>query len=177
MVTQPWVGPEKSVAYFLETQLNLRSHRPDGSNPPLPPEPPLAEHSLVCRLIAVRGCSLLNTHLSHATSAGERYGHPRGGGKIMIQLQKLHVSVRVKATLKTKVLTLFINREFSKLWGEEIAGPLDAAMKLKDSYSLVEVMTNLDSILKSRDITLPTKVSLVKAMVFPKSCMDVRVGP
>ena len=69
--------------------------------------------------------------------------------------------------MKTKVLTLFINREFSKLWGEEIAGPLDTAMKLKDSYSLVEVMTNLDSILKSRDITLPTKVSLVKAMVFP----------
>ena len=30
-----------------------------------------------------------------------------------------------------------------------------------------EVMTNLDSILKSRDITLPTKVSLVKTMVFP----------
>ena len=42
-----------------------------------------------------------------------------------------------------------------------------AAMKLKDAYSLVEVMNNLDSILKSRDITLPTKVHLVKAMVFP----------
>ena len=45
---------------------------------------------------------------------------------------------------------------------------LTAAMKLKDTYSLEErkVMTNLDSILKSRDITLPTKVHLVKAMVF-----------
>ena len=43
-----------------------------------------------------------------------------------------------------------------------------AAMKLKDAYSLEErkVMTNLDSILKSRDITLPTKVHLVKTMVF-----------
>ena len=41
-------------------------------------------------------------------------------------------------------------------------------MKLKDAYSLGrKVMTNLDSILKSRDITLPTKVCLVKAMVFP----------
>ena len=40
-----------------------------------------------------------------------------------------------------------------------------------------KVMTNLDSILKSRDITLLTKVCLVKAMVFPESCMDVRVGP
>ena len=36
-------------------------------------------------------------------------------------------------------------------------------------------MTNLDSILKSRDITLPTKDHLVKAMVF-SVCMDVRVG-
>ena len=38
------------------------------------------------------------------------------------------------------------------------------------------VMTNLDSIFKSRDITLPTKVRLVKAMVFPVVIMDVRVG-
>ena len=51
---------------------------------------------------------------------------------------------------------------------------MTAAMKLKDAYSLEgklllgrKVMTNLDSILKSRDITLPTKVCLVKAMVFP----------
>ena len=44
---------------------------------------------------------------------------------------------------------------------------LTAAMKLKDAYSLEKVVTNLDSILKSRDITLPKKVRLVKAMVFP----------
>ena len=41
-------------------------------------------------------------------------------------------------------------------------------------------MTNLDSIFKSRDITLPTKVHLVKALIFPvvmgKPFMDVRVG-
>ena len=43
-----------------------------------------------------------------------------------------------------------------------------AARKLKDSYSLEgKVMSNLDSIFKSRDITLPTKVHLVMAMVFP----------
>ena len=41
-----------------------------------------------------------------------------------------------------------------------------AAMKLKDVYSL-EVMINLDSILEGRDITLSTKVHLVKVMVFP----------
>ena len=39
-------------------------------------------------------------------------------------------------------------------------------MKLKDT-PWKKVMTNLDSILKSRDIALPTKVHLVKAMVFP----------
>ena len=43
-----------------------------------------------------------------------------------------------------------------------------AATKLKDAYSLGrKVMTSLDSILRSRDITLPTKIPLVKAMVFP----------
>ena len=42
-----------------------------------------------------------------------------------------------------------------------------AAMELKDACSLEGVMTNLHSIFKSRDITFPTKVHLVKAMVFP----------
>ena len=40
----------------------------------------------------------------------------------------------------------------------------------------LDSIDNLDSILKSRDVTLPTKVCLVKAMAFPESCMDVRVG-
>ena len=40
------------------------------------------------------------------------------------------------------------------------------AMKLKDACSL-KAMTNLDSMLKSRDLTLPTEVCLVKAMIFP----------
>ena len=44
---------------------------------------------------------------------------------------------------------------------------MTAAMKLKDLLFGRKVMTNLDSILKSRDITLPTKVCLVKATVFP----------
>ena len=42
-----------------------------------------------------------------------------------------------------------------------------AAMKLRDAYSLEGKLDNLDSILKSRDITLSTKVCLVKAMIFP----------
>ena len=40
-------------------------------------------------------------------------------------------------------------------------------MKLKDTCSWKRAMMNLESILKSRDLTLPTKVHLVKAMVFP----------
>ena len=36
---------------------------------------------------------------------------------------------------------------------------------------------NLDSILKSRDITLPEKVHILKAIVFPELCLDVSVGP
>ena len=40
-----------------------------------------------------------------------------------------------------------------------------------------KAMTNLDSVLKSSDITVPTKVHIVKAVVFPVSCMDVRIGP
>ena len=52
-----------------------------------------------------------------------------------------------------------------------------AAMKLKDIWLLGgKAMTNLDSILKSRDLTLPTKVCLVKAMLFPVVMLDVRVG-
>ena len=58
-------------------------------------------------------------------------------------------------------LTLFF-------WAPKSLQMVTAAMKLKDAYSFGrKVMTNLDSILKSRDITLPTKVHLVKAMVFP----------
>ena len=52
------------------------------------------------------------------------------------------------------------------------------AMKLKDTYLLLgrKVMTYLDSIFKSRDITLPTKVHLVKAMVYPVVMYDVSPG-
>ena len=44
---------------------------------------------------------------------------------------------------------------------------VSAAMKLKDLLLGIKAMTNLDSILKSRDMTLPTKVPIVKALVFP----------
>ena len=53
-------------------------------------------------------------------------------------------------------------------WAPESLQMVTAAMKFKRRLLLGrKVMTNLDTIFKSRDITLPTKVCLVKAMVFP----------
>ena len=66
-------------------------------------------------------------------------------------------------------------------WAPKSLWTVTAAMKLKDACSLVggkkqkktrlllerKAMTNVDSVLKRRDITLPTKVCIVKAMVFP----------
>ena len=62
-------------------------------------------------------------------------------------------------------------------WGSKITADGDCSNEIKRRLLLErKVMTNLDSILKSRDITLSTKVRLVKVMVFHWSCMDVRVG-
>ena len=53
-------------------------------------------------------------------------------------------------------------------WGSKITADGDCSHEIKRHLLLVrKVVTNLDSILKSRDITLPTKVHLVKSMVFP----------
>ena len=53
-------------------------------------------------------------------------------------------------------------------WGSKITADGDCSHEIKRRLLLGrKVMTNLDSIFKSRDITLPTKVHLVKAMVFP----------
>ena len=53
-------------------------------------------------------------------------------------------------------------------WGSKIIADGDCSHEIKRCLLLGrKVMTNLDSIFKSRDITLPTKVHLVKAMVFP----------
>ena len=61
------------------------------------------------------------------------------------------------------------------LGGSKITADGDCSHEIKRSLLLGrKAMTSLDSILKSRDITLLTKVHLVKAIVFP--CVDVRVG-
>ena len=63
-------------------------------------------------------------------------------------------------------------------WGTKITEDGDCSHEIKRRLLLGrKAMTNLDSVLKSRDITLLTKVHIVKAMVFPVTCMDMRVGP
>ena len=63
-------------------------------------------------------------------------------------------------------------------FGSKITADGDCSHEIKRRLLLGrKAMTNLNSILKSRDITLPTKVPLVKAMVFQWSCVDMKGGP
>ena len=63
------------------------------------------------------------------------------------------------------------------LGGSKITADGDCSHEIKRGLLLGrKVMTNLDSIFYIRDITLPTKVSLVRLWFFQWSCMDVRVG-
>ena len=62
-------------------------------------------------------------------------------------------------------------------WGSKITADGDCSHEITRHLLLGrKVMTNLESIFKIRDIILPTRVHLVKAMVFPVVSMDVRVG-
>ena len=62
-------------------------------------------------------------------------------------------------------------------WGSKITSDGDCSHEIKRRLLHGrKVMTNLDSILKRRDITLSINIHLVKAMVFHWSCMDVRAG-
>ena len=62
-------------------------------------------------------------------------------------------------------------------WGCKITADSDCSHEIKRHLLLErKAITNLDSLLKSRDITLPTKMHLIKAWFFQWSCMDVRVG-
>ena len=75
-----------------------------------------------------------------------------------------------RETMET--VTVFI------LGGSKITADGDCSHEIKRRLLLGrKPMINLDSILKSRDIALPAKVHVVKAMVFPVSCVDLRAGP
>ena len=66
----------------------------------------------------------------------------------------------------------------SLFFGLQITADGDCSHEIKRCFLIGrKVMTNLDSILKSRDITLQTKVRIVKAMIFPVVIYDVKVGP
>ena len=74
-----------------------------------------------------------------------------------------------RETVKTVANFIFL--------GSKITADGDCSHEIKRHLLLGrKVMTNLDNILESRDITLPTKVHLVKAMVFPVEIFDMRVG-
>ena len=72
--------------------------------------------------------------------------------------------------------TMEIVRDFI-FWESKITADGDCNHEIKKHLLLGrKAMTNLDSILKSRDITLPTKAIYSKLWLFQSSCMDVRVG-
>ena len=85
------------------------------------------------------------------------------GLKLSIQKTKIMASGPITSwQIYGETMTDFI------LWGSKITADGNCSQEIKKHLLLGrKVMTNLDSILKSRDITLPTKVSRVKAMVFP----------
>ena len=81
-------------------------------------------------------------------------------------------SLLMKVKEKSEIAGLKLNIQKTKImasgWGSKITADGDCSHEIKRHLLLGRnVMTNLDSILKSRDITLPTKVCLVKAMIFP----------
>ena len=88
------------------------------------------------------------------------------GLKLNIQKTKIMASVPI-TSWQIDVETVETVSDFI-FWGSKITEDGDCSHEIKRLLLLGrKVMTNLDSILKSRDITLPTKVHLVKAMVFP----------
>ena len=104
---------------------------------------------------------------------------------LLMKPKKEREKVGLKLNIhKTKIMASFsissweINGETVETVSDfKITADGDCSHEIKRRLLLGrKVMTNLDSILKNRDITLPTKVRLVKPMVFQWSCMEVRVG-
>ena len=98
------------------------------------------------------------------------------GLKLNIQKAKIMASSPISSwqidleTVETVTDLIFL--------GSKITAGGDCSHEIKRRLLLGrEAMTNLDSILKGRDVILLTKVHLVKALVFQWSCLDVRVGP
>ena len=90
--------------------------------------------------------------------------------KVKEESEKAGLKLNIR---KTKIMAsrLITSWQIDGETGETVETVADfrrfAAMKLKDAFLGRKVKTNLDSIFKSRDITLPTKIRLVKAVVYP----------
>ena len=100
--------------------------------------------------------------------------------KVKVESEKFGLKLNIQ---KTKIMAWEIDGETAEtvsdfiFLGSEITADGDCSHEIKRPLLLGrKVMTNLDSIFKSRDITLPTKVHLVKDTVFPVVMYDVRVG-
>ena len=105
-------------------------------------------------------------HLMHPNIAESERGEWKVGLKLNIQKTKIMASGPI-ISWEMDGETVETVSDF--IWGgSKITADGDCSHKIKRRLLLGrKVMTNLDSIFKSRDITLPTKVCLVKAMVFP----------
>ena len=100
----------------------------------------------------------------------------KAGLKLNIQKTKILTSSPI-TSWQIDGETLETVRDFLFL-GSKITAGGDCSHEIERCLLLGrKAMTNLDSILKNRDLTLLTKVHLVKAMVFPVVMYDVRVGP
>ena len=97
------------------------------------------------------------------------------GLKLNIKKMKIMASGPI-TSLKTNGKTVETVSDLI-LGGSKITADGDCSHEIKRCLLLgSKAMTVLDSIFKSRDITLPTKIHLVKAMFFQWACMDLRIG-
>ena len=101
----------------------------------------------------LRGRDHLNTSQHHGSRSRDTAGQPLDANSQLLSPPHGEAVETVSAFI---------------LGGSKITADGDCSQEIKRRLFLgIKVMTNLDSIFKSRDITLPTKVRLVKAMVFP----------
>ena len=94
--------------------------------------------------------------------------------KVKVESEKVGLKLNIQKMASGPITSGEIDGEIVEtvsdliFWGSKITADGDCSPEIKRRLLLGrKVMTNLDSIFKSRDITLPTKVRLVKAMVFP----------
>ena len=113
----------------------------------------------------------LKSLLMKVKEESEKVGLKLSFQKMKIMASSLITSHQIdRETMETVTDLIFL--------GFKITADGDWSREMKRCWLLGrKAMTKLDSILKSRDIPLSTKVSIVKAIVFPVVIMDVRVGP